>query len=511
MSSRILARAGFAPAALLVVALVSPAIAEKPSAPPCPRPAKVVMVRATYQVADLVIPVDREPRRIVVGCNKAEKVAPEKSSAAPAATREDLLIKLITNTVAPKSWSEMGGPGTIEYFPLTMALLINQTPEVQDQIADLLAALRRLQDQEVSVEVRIVTMKDESPCEQGRDLKVLDDSQLARMMEAVQGDRPTNVMQAPKLTVFSGQRATMCIGDEQSFLTGVDVRVQEGTLTVVPKPETYSSGIELSVQPVISADRRSVRVDLQALITDVDSSAPLLPVTLPSMATDGSGDEKPVAFTQFIQQPRVRKLNIDKSFTVPDGGTMLVAGGTRIREGRNEYSVPILSDIPYLSRLFRNVGYTRETERVLVLVTPRIIAGREEEEKAKPAAPPAAKNPVPELMKQFNAAYKEGKYEEAEKWALMAQELDPDNEVCSAALYTARRQQAAHAEQPITPCAAAEPAVSPCPAKKGGPKKVAALLAKYHEACAAGRLDEAHKLARKALAIDPACFDNPRR
>ncbi len=283
--------------------------------------------------------------------------------------------------------------------------------------------------------------------------------------------------------------------------------MQEGTLTVIPKPQTYSSGIELSVQPVISADRRSVRVDLQALIQDVDSSAPLLPITLPNMAADGAGNENPVGFTQLLQQPRVRKLTVEKTFTVPDGGTMMVAGGTRIREGRCEYGPPILTKVPYIGRLFRNVGYGRETERVLVLVTPRIIVTQEEEEKAKPAAPPAAKSPVAELMKQFNTAYKAGKYEEAEKWAQMAHELDPDNGTCATALYMAHRQKVAHADPHTARCEASEPAVAPCPVKKGGSKKVAALLEKYHEACAAGRLGEAHKLARKALAIDPACFD----
>ena len=52
----------------------------------------------------------------------------------------------------------MGGPGHIEYFPLAMALVINQTPDIQEQIAELLAALRRLQEQEVTIEVRFITL-----------------------------------------------------------------------------------------------------------------------------------------------------------------------------------------------------------------------------------------------------------------------------------------------------------------------------------------------------------------
>ena len=64
----------------------------------------------------------------------------------PGQTLQDLLMDLITNTIKPNSWSKMGGPGTIDYFPLGMTLVINQTPDIQEQIADLLQQLRRLQD-----------------------------------------------------------------------------------------------------------------------------------------------------------------------------------------------------------------------------------------------------------------------------------------------------------------------------------------------------------------------------
>src|SRR5260370_9784896 len=73
---------------------------------------------------------------------------------------EDILIKLITNTIKPESWDSMGGAGTIDYFPLGMALTINQTPDIQEQVQELLHALRRLQDQEVAIEIRFITISE---------------------------------------------------------------------------------------------------------------------------------------------------------------------------------------------------------------------------------------------------------------------------------------------------------------------------------------------------------------
>jgi general secretion pathway protein D len=53
-----------------------------------------------------------------------------------------------------------------------------------------------------------------------------------------------------------------------------------------------------------------------------------------------------------------------------------------LSEGRNERGVPMLNKIPYVNRLFRNVGIGRESQSLMMMVTPRIIIQEEEEEKA---------------------------------------------------------------------------------------------------------------------------------
>ena len=64
---------------------------------------------------------------------------------------EEELINLIRNTVQPESWCDVGGLGTIDYFPTTQSLVVHQTPDIQEQIADLLAVLGRVQEQQNSV------------------------------------------------------------------------------------------------------------------------------------------------------------------------------------------------------------------------------------------------------------------------------------------------------------------------------------------------------------------------
>ena len=62
------------------------------------------------------------------------------------------------------------------------------------------------------------------------------------------------------------------------------------------------------------------------------------------------------------------------------GITVLLGGLKTLSEGRNEYGPPILGKIPYLSRLFRNTAYGRESQSLMIMVTPRIIINEEEEQ-----------------------------------------------------------------------------------------------------------------------------------
>ena len=52
-----------------------------------------------------------------------------------------------------------------------------------------------------------------------------------------------------------------------------------------------------------------------------------------------------------------------------------------LEENCKEFGVPILSKVPMVSRLFRNIGIGRTTDSLMLMVTPRIIILEEEEER----------------------------------------------------------------------------------------------------------------------------------
>jgi type II secretory pathway component GspD/PulD (secretin) len=231
-------------------------------------------------------------------------------------------------------------------------------------------------------------------------LAFLNDIQVFMFLEAAAGDRRVNVMQAPKLTMFNGQTATVFISDFAFFTTGLQVFNVGGQFVYIPQNTPFpignaqpqaqagggnaganSPGVSLTIQPVVSADRRFVRLTLPVQLSALTSATvPLFPVTaFITPVFEGGSQGTPIPFTQFFQQPSFSNISVQSTVVVPDGGTVLVGGLKTLEEGRNEFGPPVLSSVPYLNRLFKNVGIGRETRHLMIMVSARIIIAAEEE------------------------------------------------------------------------------------------------------------------------------------
>jgi general secretion pathway protein D len=384
------------------------------------------------------------------------------------------LIDLIETTIAPESWAAVGGPGAISEFDANLSLVVSQTQDVHEQIADLLEQLRRLQDLQVTIEVRFITLSDRFFERIGVDFDfriddnthltnqidqlpangssgivappinsffdddnysigigwgatgptadldiafnqgsfgsstpqfgnfdantagtfgfaILSDIEAFFLVEAAQGDDRTNILQAPKVTLFNGQSANVNDQTQRPFVTSVIPVVGDFAAAYQPVIVVLNEGTTLNVQAVVSADRRFVRLTLVPFfsqIGDVDTFTFDGSVTTDSgtVDQDPSNPDENVTNNQTrtvqgttVQLPTFAFTSVQTTVSVPDGGTVLLGGVKRLREGRNERGVPLLSKLPYISRLFRNVGIGRDTQSLMMMVTPRIIIQEEEE------------------------------------------------------------------------------------------------------------------------------------
>jgi type II secretory pathway component GspD/PulD (secretin) len=213
-------------------------------------------------------------------------------------------------------------------------------------------------------------------------LAFLNDIQVYMFLEAAQGDRRVNVMQAPKLTLFNGQTSTVSVNDSSFFTTGLQVFNVGGQFVYLPQnTPAPTSGVNLTIQGVVTADRKFVRLTLAPILNELSSATiPLFPVTaFITPVFEGGSQGVPIPFTQFFQQPSFATVSVQTTVQVPDGGTVVLGGLKRLAEGRNEFGPPVVSSIPYLNRLFRNQGIGRETTHLMIMVTPRIVINAEEE------------------------------------------------------------------------------------------------------------------------------------
>ena len=301
---------------LLLVGLVCAGLSASVAVAVCPPcGAKTQTVTVVYHVADLVLPIDRRPVTVQIGPDtKAVRHPPKQEEQ----TTEARLIERITREIAPETWGNVGA-GKIDYRVAGLSLIVTHTPAVQEKVASLLAALRREQDLSVSLELRVLRVSDRVAGQLGlvsgeKEGGVLDEAGLRKVMEVAQADQLTSVLQAPKVTCFDGQRVNFCISEEEVDFT-------------------------LHVAQAVSKDRCHVRLSLRLCRT-------------------------------AAEEVKVKEK-------VAGGSSVVLPGWSALRQTRQEFGPPVLSEIPYLNRLFMNVGYTREAERVFLIVTPRVIVDQD--------------------------------------------------------------------------------------------------------------------------------------
>jgi len=399
----------------------------------------------------------------------------------------DSLTDLITSTIQPTTWDAVGGPGSIAGFETNLSLVVSQTQEVHEEIVDLLEQLRRLQDLQVTIEVRFITLNDnffervgvdfdfqiennidrpymvwgrplpdgtrdtardhtksEPSVKAGMDapgvfsadldipfqqnsfglavpqfggfdatagaqlgFAILSDIEAYFFINAAQGDRRSNVMQAPKVTLFNGQRAYVSDTSQSPFVISVIPIVGDFAAAQQPVIVVLTEGTFMTVQAVVSHDKRFVRLTVVPFFSQIEEVNTFQFEGAQTTTTnttreglipgeEGEGDRfnnnQDETITQSsgttVQLPTFSFVTVTTTVSVPDGGTVLLGGIKRLSEGRNEFGVPILNKIPYVNRLFKNVGIGREAQSLMMMVTPRIIIQEEEEEKLGIATSP---------------------------------------------------------------------------------------------------------------------------
>jgi general secretion pathway protein D len=182
---------------------------------------------------------------------------------------------------------------------------------------------------------------------------------------------------------------------------GVIPVVGEFVAAQQPVIVVLNEGTMMTIQAVVSDDRRYVRLTVVPFFTQIGDVQEFTfegssSTTNSSSAVDDDDDgkneeeeesEEETRTGVTVQLPAFQFVSVVTTVSVPDGGTVLLGGIKRLSEGRTEFGVPLLSKVPYINRLFKNVGIGRDTDSLMMMVTPRIIIQEEEEERLGIAVP----------------------------------------------------------------------------------------------------------------------------
>ncbi len=207
----------------------------------------------------------------------------------------------------------------------------------------------------------------------------LTDAQLRAFLEGLQGDRHNNILQAPRVVTAEGQTAKVVAGDVRTFTTGVEAVLKDGRVAVVPKETAVEVGERFELSGRVAADGAVVaRVKYTA--TRVGDAVPAVPLAVPQVGADGLQRVGAIV----IVAPDVDTKTVAARVTVPAGRHVVIPGPARMAEERTEYGPPVLSQIPYVSRLFTSVGIGRYAVRTYLVVSATVI----EADAAEVAPPP---------------------------------------------------------------------------------------------------------------------------
>lgn len=178
----------------------------------------------------------------------------------------DSLVDLITSTINPTSWDEVGGPGSIKSFEGSTGLLVfSQTQETHLKTERLLEQIRAARSKTPMVTVRAFWLL--------LDMKQLDDLLASKPGRPGGIDRKALREMAAKakgyvgtINCFSGQTVHIASGHGRSAVVGA-IPVADGSMIgYQPIVSIPQCGAFLQVTPQVLPGAKTVVVDLQSSV-----------------------------------------------------------------------------------------------------------------------------------------------------------------------------------------------------------------------------------------------------
>ncbi len=202
------------------------------------------------------------------------------------------------------------------------------------------------------------------------------------VLHAVEKERKGNVIYEPDLTMFNGQQAHLVNMNQQSYVADYDV-VQGQYDPIVT---VLSYGTVLDVVAIASADKKYITMTLRptnaqvklwrrfggAINPATNGTFPGGPID-PNVKPPIGGGNSVIAGSAPLLIPQLAYQSTRTSVTIPDGGSLVIAGMTNGESAREHAGVPFLSHIPFLGRLFSTNGRQETLLKSMIVVQADVV------------------------------------------------------------------------------------------------------------------------------------------
>jgi type II secretory pathway component GspD/PulD (secretin) len=328
----------------------------------------------------------------------------------------DILLEMIQKSIVG-AWEENGAK---LQFMETGAIFVKNSPQVQEQVVELLQTLRKTSSLQVEVEARNLYVQKGFLREIGVDWSglntvdplnvgtetgffdrsndkysvkgavlnglnsqlggvgfflehsILGSFQAKVLLKAIEQDQDVTQLIAPKLVLVNNVLGYIRLGRTQNYIGGYELGAEEGGGGgIQPVIESADEGQLLAVTATISSDRKYITLRLHPDFQEVSIPRVVTITGTQTIATlVGVADS---TFSLPLDLPRITKRKIRTTAVIPDDGVLILGGVATSNEDRQDRGVPVLSKIPLLGRLFRSDSRSDSSSDSMLLVHGKII------------------------------------------------------------------------------------------------------------------------------------------
>ena len=177
---------------------------------------------------------------------------------------------------------------------------------------------------------------------------------LSVYLKALQSKTDFTVLSRPSIFTANNQKGTISSGERIAIPTNSNSFTNGGASTNIEYQDVV---LKLEVIPLVNSDNE---ITMQiALLSDEQNGVQTL------AGAGSNGDD--------LQVPRISTREILTTATVPNQQTIVLGGLIVAKNNQDKSGIPILSDIPYLGRLFSSTTDNQERTELMIFIQPSIV------------------------------------------------------------------------------------------------------------------------------------------